>query len=69
MRHFIIPFIALALSACTATQRISVKQSQGEQTQETEIETNTKFDHLSLSFINNASNEAQHNIASIMRDK
>jgi len=51
MKYLIIPVAAIALSACSATQRISVKQSQGEQVQETEIETNTRLDHLSLSFI------------------
>ena len=48
--------LALALSlgiiSCTTTQKISVKQSQGDQIQETEIEHSGKIENMSLSFVN-----------------
>lgn len=36
--------------SCSSTQRISIKQNQGEQTQETLLESNTKIKELTLNF-------------------
>ena len=43
--------VALALASCTAQQKISVKQSQGDQQQETTIEHGGNIKELSLHFI------------------
>lgn len=42
--------ITFAVSSCSSTQRISIKQNQGEQTQETLLESNTKIKELTLNF-------------------
>lgn len=44
--------LGLCLSSCNATQKISVKQSQGDQIQETEIEHTGKIESMNLSFVN-----------------
>lgn len=44
--------LGLCLSSCTTTQKISVKQSQGDQIQETQIEHSGKLENMSLSFVN-----------------
>lgn len=44
--------IIFALGSCSSTQRISVKQTQEQQEQETIIESNVKFKELSLNFYN-----------------
>lgn len=36
--------------SCSAQQKISVKQTQGEQTQDVQIETSSKVDNLALIF-------------------
>lgn len=41
--------LALGCISCSTAQKISVKQSQGDQTQETTIEHTGKLDNLSLS--------------------
>lgn len=44
----------IGLSSCSASQKISIKQQNGnDQIQETEIETNSKFERLALSFYMN----------------
>lgn len=43
---------ALGCISCSTAQKISVKQSQGDQVQETTIEHTGKLDNLSLSLIN-----------------
>lgn len=42
--------IIFAASSCSSTQKISIKQNQGEQTQETLLESNTKIKELTLNF-------------------
>ena len=42
--------IIFVASSCSSTQRISVKQNQGEQVQETTIESDLKVKELSLVF-------------------
>lgn len=42
----------LLLSSCSTTQKISVKQSQNDQIQETQIEHTGKLENISLSFVN-----------------
>lgn len=44
--------LGLCLISCTTTQKISVKQSQGDQLQETQIEHTGKIENMSLSFVN-----------------
>lgn len=44
--------IIFALGSCSSTQRISVKQTQEQQEQETIIESNVNFKELSLNFYN-----------------
>ena len=41
-------FISCAISSCSSTARISIKQSQGEQNQETLLESDVKFKELTL---------------------
>ena len=41
-------FISFAISSCSSTARISIKQSQGEQNQETLLESDVKFKELTL---------------------
>ena len=50
--YFVATCIIFALGSCSSTQRISVKQQQGQQEQETTIESNVKFKELSLNFYN-----------------
>lgn len=40
--------ISFAISSCSSTARISIKQNQGEQNQETLIESDVKFKELTL---------------------
>lgn len=40
--------ITCAISSCSTTARISIKQSQGEQNQETLLESDVKFKELTL---------------------
>lgn len=40
--------ISFAISSCSTTARISIKQSQGEQNQETLLESDVKFKELTL---------------------
>lgn len=42
--------ITFAISSCSTTARISIKQSQGEQNQETLLESDVKFKELTLNF-------------------
>lgn len=42
--------ITFAASSCSSTQKISIKQNQGDQTQETLLESNTKIKELTLNF-------------------
>ncbi len=41
---------SVVMTACSAQQKINVKQTQGEQTQQVEIETTSKVDNLALIF-------------------
>ena len=50
--YFAATCITFVLGSCSSTQRISVKQQQGQQEQETTIESNVKFKELSLNFYN-----------------
>ena len=43
-------FITFACGSCSSTQRITVKQTQADQVQETQIESNTQIRELSLNF-------------------
>lgn len=51
-RFVIAALFCLGCMSCSTAQKISVKQSQGDQTQETTIEHTGKLDNLSLSIIN-----------------
>mgnify|MGYP006919064287 CR=1 FL=1 len=51
-RLVFLALLTLGCMSCSTAQKISVKQSQGDQVQETTIEHNGKVDNLSLSFIN-----------------
>lgn len=42
--------ITFAFGSCSSTQRITVKQTQADQQQETTIESNTQIKELSLNF-------------------
>lgn len=50
--YSLLAICAVMLSACSATQSIKVKQSQGEQIQETEIQHEGALQNLTLSFTN-----------------
>lgn len=41
---------SVVMTACSAQQKINVKQTQGEQQQEVQIETTSKIDNLALNF-------------------
>ena len=43
--------VALGVSACSVSSKISVKQNQGDQMQETEIEHKGNLNSLNLSFV------------------
>ena len=43
--------VVVALSACSVSSKIAVKQNQGDQLQETEIETSGNLNSLNLSFV------------------
>lgn len=51
-RFVLAALLSLCMASCSTSQKISVKQSQGDQTQETIIEHTGKVDNLSPSFIN-----------------
>lgn len=51
-RFVVVALFCLGCMSCTTAQKISVKQSQGDQIQETTIEHTGKLDNFSLSFIN-----------------
>lgn len=51
-RFVVATLFALGCISCSTSQKISVKQSQGDQTQETTIEHTGKLDNLSLSIVN-----------------
>lgn len=50
-RFVVAALLGLGCMSCSTAQKISVKQSQGDQVQETTIEHTGKVDNLSLSFI------------------
>ena len=47
----LVAILILLLPSCTSLQRITVKQEQGDQLQETVIESDTKINSLSLLFV------------------
>lgn len=51
LRAFSFVAFSVALSACSVSSKISVKQNQGDQVQETEIETNGNLNSLNLSLV------------------
>lgn len=51
-RFVVATMLALGCMSCSTAQKISVKQSQGDQVQETTIEHTGKLDNFSLSLIN-----------------
>lgn len=50
-RVFSLAIAVVALSACSVSSKISVKQNQGDQLQETEIEHTGNLNSLNLSFV------------------
>lgn len=54
-RFVVAALLGFGCVSCSTAQKISVKQSQGDQTQETTIEHTGKLDNLSLSIINTPS--------------
>ena len=47
----LVALLILLLPSCSSVQRITVKQNQGDQLQETVIESDTKINSLSLLFV------------------